>query len=238
MAPGIGEALCGGFFTFFSVWQLCVMQVTPFYIAFGVGTYLLIRTGGIRGLAVMGFVAAALALGFSVTFGLLSVPALEPGGTILRNIKVLRPLAGAFIAVAATLMAFFSIAGPSGRKSAVMVVLAPLVGAAFAIGYAPCIAPALGELLNYAAMPDNSKTGFTLLTAYGLGLSAAFTVVGAAISLVLAVVGRAGRGKAAAEEGEGVNIPALIASLVLMSMGVLLMTGLMLRYKAFLVNLM
>ena len=35
-----GMALWGGFSSFFSIWQVCILQISPFFIAFIVGSYL------------------------------------------------------------------------------------------------------------------------------------------------------------------------------------------------------
>ena len=37
---GIGTALWEGFTSFFSIWQICILQISPFVIAFLLGLYL------------------------------------------------------------------------------------------------------------------------------------------------------------------------------------------------------
>ena len=37
---GGAAAVWGGFSSFFSIWQICLLQISPFFIAFIVGIYL------------------------------------------------------------------------------------------------------------------------------------------------------------------------------------------------------
>ena len=56
-------------------------------------------------------------------------------------------------------------------------VAAPVAGAAFGLGWTPCIGPVLGAALGVAATRDTARAA-TLLVAYSLGLGVPFLVVG------------------------------------------------------------
>jgi cytochrome c-type biogenesis protein len=59
-------------------------------------------------------------------------------------------------------------------------VATPVAGAAFGLGWTPCIGPVLGTVLNFAAQGRDVGRASVLLTAYSLGLGASFLVVGLA----------------------------------------------------------
>ena len=46
MPPTIIESFTDAIRSFFSAWQLFIMQITPFYLAFFTGAYLILRKGG------------------------------------------------------------------------------------------------------------------------------------------------------------------------------------------------
>ena len=49
-----------------------------------------------------------------------------------------------------------------------------IIGAAFALGWTPCIGPILGVILTYAGTLDNVNQGIVLLLVYSLGLGVPF----------------------------------------------------------------
>jgi cytochrome c-type biogenesis protein len=55
---------------------------------------------------------------------------------------------------------------------------ASLVGAAFAVGWTPCIGPILGSILTYAAPTGSPGLGASLLFTYSLGLGIPFLLSG------------------------------------------------------------
>lgn len=234
MAPTVTESLFGGFTTFFSVWQLCIMQVTPFYIAYSLGAYfLLIGSGKSRGPGLkpmMLLVFCGLALGFSLVFALMGVPVLGAGNMILRNIRTLKYVAGVFILALGAVMTLSSFLTRFDFKTRLPVLFSPLVGASFAVGYSPCISPVLSRIFNYTKMQSDALHGLLLLFLYAVGMAAALTLVSCVIILLHDIRSR----RAASRLSKSAPV---IASLVFTVMGVLLVTGLMLRYKAMLVNL-
>jgi cytochrome c-type biogenesis protein len=63
---------------------------------------------------------------------------------------------------------------------------AGLAGAAFAIGWTPCIGPTLGTILTVAGTEGRATDGAVLLFAYSLGLGLPFLAAGIWLSSVLA----------------------------------------------------
>jgi cytochrome c-type biogenesis protein len=63
---------------------------------------------------------------------------------------------------------------------------ASLVGAAFAVGWTPCIGPILGSILTYAAPTGSPGLGATLLFTYSLGLGIPFLLSGLFVTRSLA----------------------------------------------------
>jgi len=93
---------------------------------------------------------------------------------------------------------------------------AALVGAAFGLGWTPCIGLFLGSLLTLAAQQDTVVQGTTLLLLYGLGLGVPFLLAGLSADRAL-VWARGLRPHLGLIERAG--------GVVLVAMGVLLFTG-------------
>ena len=60
-----------------------------------------------------------------------------------------------------------------------------IVGIAFGFGWTPCIGPILGSILTLAALEENLKKSFLLLTFYSLGLAIPFIISGVLINKFL-----------------------------------------------------
>ncbi len=80
----------------------------------------------------------------------------------------------------------FAVRGNSKSKYATSF----LFGAAFAVGWTPCVSAALGAILALAAV--NAGSAFLLLCAYTLGLGIPFLVVGAFTNQAQEFINRAG----------------------------------------------
>jgi cytochrome c-type biogenesis protein len=63
---------------------------------------------------------------------------------------------------------------------------AGLVGAAFAVGWTPCIGPILRSILTYAARTGSPGVGATLLLTYSVGLGIPFLLSGLFVTRALA----------------------------------------------------
>jgi cytochrome c-type biogenesis protein len=60
-----------------------------------------------------------------------------------------------------------------------------LIGAAFAVGWTPCIGPILGSILFIACYTQETMKGAALLATYSLGLGIPFLLIGLAWSYVV-----------------------------------------------------
>jgi len=66
-----------------------------------------------------------------------------------------------------------------------------LFGAAFAVGWTPCVGPALGVILTLAS--TNPSSAFFLLLSYSLGLGVPFIIVGLFLNQAEAIIQKAGK---------------------------------------------
>ena len=227
----IGElsAFLGGFTSFFSAWQLCLMQITPFYLAFAVGFALVQWDERVKKrLLTLLFTHAGFLIGFSLLFGALGVPGIGFSRYIKYNMGTFRLAAAALIALVAL---YLFLAGL--RKKGMTAVLPGfliglLFGLALAISYAPCITPTMSDIMNFAGQPGNKMRGLALLAIYGTGISIASILAGALLSFA---VGRS------AKSGFSRHLLATATAAILLVMTVLLVTGWMSVYKSFLVGL-
>ena len=63
-----------------------------------------------------------------------------------------------------------------------------VVGAAFSLGWTPCVGPVLGGILTMASTSQTAWKGAYLLTVYSLGLGLPFIAVGLALGTALPVI--------------------------------------------------
>lgn len=241
MAPSVAEALFGGLRTFFSVWQICLLQITPFYLAFFLGSYFLVRARG-RGadLFVMALIGAGLIIGFSCAFGLVNSGAFAAGSApevagaasipaiLAFNDKLndkLNLIAGSFIMAVGVLMVFLAFARFAFNARA-LAVLSPLAGASIAAGYSPCSSPALLRIIIHSTLEGGGS--FALFSMHAAGISIAMTL--SCFLLILLLDRRRSR------IPHHAAIP-IAAALTFMAMGFLMFTGRMHGYNEILLNL-
>jgi cytochrome c-type biogenesis protein len=176
----------GGFVTAFvaglvSFISPCVLPLVPGYLSFLTGTSVQgdTRAAG-RGPAVAA--AALFVLGFTVVFVALGSTASLAGALLSPYRDVLGRVAGVVIAVFGILMlgvvpvpwlygeARFDPSKVRGPRRWT----APVVGAAFAFGWTPCVGPVLGSILGLAGSSADVAHGAALLLVYSLGLGVPF----------------------------------------------------------------
>jgi cytochrome c-type biogenesis protein len=170
----------------------------------------------------------AFIAGFTVVFTILGASASALGRLFLTHQRTLETLSGILIAVFGALLVAMA-AGltlPSFlsgerrfrvRPSALGAWAPPVMGAAFAFGWTPCIGPVLGSVLALAAGTTGSPTGgIALLLAYSLGLGVPFLVAGLAFGRMTDVIARV---------RSRLRLVHLVGGLVLIGFGLVLVSG-------------
>ena len=169
----------------------CVLPIVPGYLAvlagFGRG-----RDANAEGAAGSGFPldrgrllrnAAAFCAGFSAVFIVLGSTATAAGRLLARQHTLLTRLGGAAVLVMALYLVGSLVARRPGlyrewrfspRPGRSGAVAAPVAGAAFALGWSPCLGPVLGSVLAVAATQGRAVAGGALLAAYCAGFAVPF----------------------------------------------------------------
>ena len=213
-------AFAVGFVSFISP---CVLPLVPGYLSAVSGVSVVELQRGERSLLKVLLPAIVFCLSFTVVFVALGMTATGLGSTLQDSRGTLDKVAGAVIIALGVLFlltpfvpklnrewrpdALISRAGSGG----------PLIaGAAFAFAWTPCIGPTLGAILTAASTQDKLSDGAVLLLFYSFGLSVPFLLTALAFTRAW--------GAFRWLRDQYVVITAL-SGLVLITMGVLLLTG-------------
>lgn len=213
--PGLVVAFVAGLI---SITSPCCLPLLPGYLGYLTGL-----GGDEPARQTRTITAAALfVLGFTAVFIGLGATASELGALLLSNRLPVVRVAGVFIAVMGALLllegriGFLSRGGDWSRRMAGgSLWTAPLLGAAFAVTWTPCIGPVLGAVLTLAGTTASLSQGVLLLTAYSLGLGVPFLAFGLSMVRVRRWLRPVGRVTAALQPVSGA---------LLVAMGVLLVT--------------
>lgn len=232
------EAFGQGFASFFSIWQACIAQISPFFIAYVTALYFMAykppsKPSGPPSIAGR-TVGPSLVymVGFSVPYALQTVSGLPVGRFLAYNSGTLGFASGVFI----LLISLFIIL--HGRSSLVTkldvplhtIVMSLLLGAAFALVYSPCITPTLSKIMGIASRPQTAVEGGVLALYYGLGMSLAFAVTGAVLVALFSRVGVMTRNPGRVKDICGAVLGVLA---VLNLSSLIIQPSLMIQYKAF-----
>lgn len=225
---GGGAAAWGGFSSFFSIWQLCILQISPFFIAFITGVYLatLLQKNDAGILRWVIFPCTAYTAGFTLFYSLLIASGLSFSRPLITNIGSLRIVAGLLILLT-SLYIFLVNRNPAlGRlhRPFLLSALSLLIGISFALMYSPCITPMLSDIMGLASQRGTATGGWFLAFCYGLGTSIALCLVSVALILFL------GRRKTAPNHA---GLIKNACGMILLSAAIMNITGLMRHYKAF-----
>lgn len=181
----------------------CVIALAPGYIGFAAGIGAghakaspdgaaegkgLGRRAGAAHSARVLIATTVFVLGFSSVFVAIGAGASLAGGLFYSARWLLDKLAGLIVVVFGLHIAgvirvrrlyserrVFSVERPAGLAGGF------LVGAAFALGWTPCVGPILGSILAVAGTSGRVALGVALLAAYSLGLGLPFLAMGFAI---------------------------------------------------------
>lgn len=217
MLVAIPIAVLAGLVSFFSP---CVVPLIPGYLSYVTGLSVTELDGGRRGRMVLG--ASLFVLGFTAVFVSLGSVFGAFGFRLASYEREISIVMGAVIIVLG--FAFMGMLPLMQRDfrihkvPAVGLVAAPFLGALFAIGWTPCIGPALSGVLALATTPGaDASRGAGLAFFYCVGLGVPFIAAALAFGRFLRVSSWARRHQRAITIAGGV---------MLIVVGLLLVTGL------------
>lgn len=173
----------------------------------------------------------AFVIGFSVIFVFLGASANYIGSVISKYEFVFNRIAGIIIIVLGLhLSGVLRIRGLYRhrklhiKKSRIGPLGAFSLGAAFALGWTPCVGPILAGILTLAATEETIARGMVLLLAYSAGIGIPFLLTALAVGEFIKIFRRWGKWIRWAE---------VIAGVVLIAVGILIFTdeiGVLMRY--------
>ena len=181
-------AFGGGVISFLSP---CVLPIVPGYLSLITG----LSVGEIQEpqrhyLKRIAINTGLFVLGFTLVFVLLGLITTAAGSAIFRNQETLTRVSGGLVLLMAIYLAGSQILTTPRLYQEFRFhphlerfgpIAAPVTGAAFGLGWTPCIGPVLGAVLGFAAGGDNLGRSTALLIAYSLGLGLSFLAVGLAM---------------------------------------------------------
>ena len=162
--------------------------------------------------------------GFSAVFVALGVSAASAGSVLVRNQLVLTRIAGAVVMAMGCFLLVSRFTGAlwMSREARPHPHLArcgraaPVVaGAAFGLGWTPCIGPVLGSILGIAATTGRSAAAAALLVAYSAGLAIPFLATAVALGRLTPVLSWLQRRSSALTVATGVVLTTFGALLVM-----------------------
>jgi cytochrome c-type biogenesis protein len=219
----------------------CVLPLLPGYLSLmsgysvqelSSGDVSMRRVAGRTGLFIAGFTAVFVALGASATF---------IGGFIFDERNSFQTIAGwlvilmgLFIAVTAVwnpnlLMPLMKDRRVEVRPSRLGNFAAPVMGAAFAFGWTPCLGPFLGATLALGANSETVGRGMLLLFFYSLGLAVPFLIAALGLAKAFTAFNRLKR---------YLTPITVVSGLLLAAFGVLLVTDQLVTLNAWFSDLL
>jgi len=182
-------AFGAGVFSFLSP---CVLPLIPVYVANLAGVSVLDRNTGV-GFHTPVFHTLVFVAGFSIIFTALGAAAGLTGFAIGAHLEMLHRIAGGLLVFFGLfLLASLKVSWLNYEKrlhhasgGGIGYSRSFLIGAAFSLGWTPCIGPILGGVLTLAASSETAWQGAYLLTTYSFGLGLPFVI----ISLVIGRIG-------------------------------------------------
>jgi len=191
----IASAFAGGLLAFFTP---CVFPLLPGYISMISGVSANeAKTGGEKAAHKAGRAALLFVAGFAAVFSALGASASALAGFLTDNTRLLTTVAGAaLIFFGLHAIGLFNIGFFQYEKRFALSRFKPkhagafLMGAAFALGWSPCIGPILAGFLAMAAAQGTAFKGFLLLFVFSLGLGAPFIVAAFAVGKLFTLMSK------------------------------------------------
>ena len=204
----------------------CVLPLIPGYIAFVSGLSIdhMTESGWKdKKMASAMLNSVMFVLGFSVVFVVLGASATWLGEFLVQRLPLLVNIAGVVIII-------FGLQQMGLFKFGFMLTTrlidlqaeklgpfkAPLLGAAFAFGWTPCVGPILAAILTYAATMDTVGKGVMLLMVYCAGLG---------IPFLLTTVAMKGFFKLFSKMKKHMGLVQKISGVILVFLGILMIAG-------------
>lgn len=216
MALAIPVALLAGLISFFSP---CVLPLLPGYLSYASGlSAAQLADGSRRGRVLAG--TSLFVLGFAVVFVSGGVLFGSLGTTLMQWRDTLTVIGGVLAIVLGLVFAgwvpFASRTIRLDLRPRVGLAAAPLLGIVFALGWTPCIGPALQVVLTLALNEATALRGAVLAFCYALGLGLPFLIAGVALDRFASTIAFVKRHHRALQVTGGV---------MMIAVGVLLLTG-------------
>ena len=215
-------AFGAGILSFFSP---CILPLLPAYICFITGLSLdelqRVDGGGRIGQNLTKFLWPTIlfVLGFSFVFVSLGATASYLGDIISTHGKIIRIVGGSVIILLGLHVAgVFNIKGLQYEKKLHLrskpanILGAFIVGIVFAVGWTPCVGPALAAILGLAGTQKTLTRGIILLSAYSLGLGLPFILTALAMNTFLNLFGKVKK---------HFRVISIVSGLLLVTIGVL-----------------
>lgn len=165
----------------------CVLPLVPGFLGYVTGLSDVELQHRSRGRMVLG--AALFVLGFAAVFVIGSIFIATLGRSLIEHRVLLMRVGGVLVILMGLVFLGVGAGAGSQRRLAPSwrpragLLGAPLLGAVFGLGWAPCTGPTLAAVLTLSASTTNPSTGraVTLATAYALGLGVPFILAAAGI---------------------------------------------------------
>ena len=226
----IGQAYFGGVSSFFSVWVFCLLQITPFLLAFIVGANVSSESGSVSNSRWKKYLLISLVplIGFSLIFIPMGMTTTSVSRTIFRYLDLGDQFGGVIIGLTGCyLIGWLTLKESSPLFSQRLRLGAGfLLGGSLALAYKPCITPTLTVILNLTSALETANIGAVMLAFYTFGVSTVILVSGMALTV----------GATRLPSVQAKNIIKKTCGVVLLTVSFLILTGKMTDYKSFLVG--